>query len=289
MVRQFENAAAWTFLGPFFLIYLVFTVVPVFQAFWMSLFDWDLLSIQRAFLGLGNYFEMFTEDTAFWRSLRNTVSFVLLSSPLIIIVGLLLALGMSGRYGGWLRTVFFSPYVLSVAVATLVWGFMLNPQQGLLGAAMRFFGLMPLAWLTNPSLAMHGIVITTLWWTVGFNMVLFIAGLQDIDGSLYEAATIDGAGSMQQFFSITLPGLKRTLTLVAILQIIASFQIFGQVYIMTRGGPGGATRVLIQHIYETGFRDFRLGYASALSVVLFVAMFAASMVQLRLSQRGATT
>jgi multiple sugar transport system permease protein len=231
---------------------------------------------------------MLTDDASFWRTLGNTFTFVLLSSPVIIGVGLLLALGLSGSRGGWLRTVFFSPYVLSVAVATLVWGFLLNPQQGLIGAAMRGVGLEPLSWLTNPDLAMHGIVLTTLWWTVGFNMVLFIAGLQDIDGFLYEAARIDGAGSVRQFFSITLPGLKHTITLVAILQIIASFQIFGQVYIMTRGGPGGSTRVLIQYIYETGFRDFRLGYASAMSVVLFILMFGASMVQLHISRRGET-
>jgi multiple sugar transport system permease protein len=286
MVKRFENVAAYSFLGPFLLIYILFTVYPVFQALWMSAFDWDLLSASREFLGFQNYREMFLGDPSFWRTLGNTVVFVLLSSPLIIGVGLLLALGLSGPRGGWLRTVFFSPYVLSVAVTTLLWGFMLNPQQGLIGAALQAVGLPPLAWLTNPDLAMHGIVITTLWWTVGFNMVLFIAGLQDIDGFLYEAATIDGAGSVRKFFSITLPGLKHTLTTVAILQIIASFQIFGQVYIMTRGGPGGATRVLIQYIYETGFRDFRLGYASAMSVVLFLVMFGVSMVQLRISRRG---
>lgn len=288
MVKRFENSSAYSFLGPFLLIYILFTVYPVFQAVWMSLFDWDLLSVQRSFEGLRNYVEMFVGDPSFWRTLGNTFVFVVLSSPAIIGMGLLLALGLSGPRGGWLRTIFFSPYVLSVAVATLLWGFMLSPQQGLIGAAMMAFGLEPLAWLTNPDLAMHGIVLTTLWWTVGFNMVLFIAGLQDIDGFLYEAATIDGAGSVRKFISITLPGLKHTLTTVGILQIIASFQIFGQVYIMTRGGPGGATRVLIQYIYETGFRDFRLGYASAMSVVLFVVMFGASMVQLHISRRGET-
>jgi len=288
MVKRFENSSAYAFLGPFLVIYLLFTIYPVFQAVWMSLFDWDLLSVQRSFEGVRNYAEMFLGDPSFWRTLGNTFVFVLLSSPAIIGMGLLLALGLSGPRGGWLRTVFFSPYVLSVAVATLLWGFMLSPQQGLIGAAMKAFGLEPLAWLTNPDLAMHGIVLTTLWWTVGFNMVLFIAGLQDIDGFLYEAATIDGAGSIRKFISITLPGLKHTLTTVAILQIIASFQIFGQVYIMTRGGPGGCTRVLIQYIYETGFRDFRLGYASAMSVVLFVVMFGASMIQLRISRRGET-
>jgi multiple sugar transport system permease protein len=179
---------------------------------------------------------------------------------------------------------FFCPYVLSVAVMTLIWGFLFNPDQGLIGEAFRLFGAEALAWLTNPNLAMHAIVIATLWWTVGFNMVLFVAGLQDIDPALYEAARIDGAGPLSRFIKITLPSLERTIALVAILQIIASFQIFGQVYIMTRGGPGGTTRVLIQYIYESGFRDFRLGYASAMSIVLFVVMFAVSFLQLRFSK-----
>ena len=130
---------------------------------------------------------------------------------------------------------------------------------------------------------MPAIVMTTLWWTMGFNMVLFLAGLQDIDQSLYEAAELDGAGTWAQFRHITIPGLRRTLLLVIVLQIIASFQIFGQVYIMTRGGPAGTTRVLIQYIYESGFRDFRLGYGSAMSLFLFVVMFIISYFQFRIA------
>lgn len=283
MVRKHENLAGYGFLSLFLLVYLVFTLVPVLQAAFMSLHSWDLLSLQRSFVGAANYLELLTRDAAFWSSLGNTFEFVLLSSPLIMAVGLLFALGVNNARATVVRTMLFSPYVLSVAVATLVWGFLFNPTQGLIAAGMEAVGFEPLSWLTNPDLAMHAIVITTLWWTVGFNMVLFIAGLQDIEPSLYEAAMIDGAGRVQRFVHITIPGLKRTLTLVGILQVIASFQIFGQVYIMTRGGPAGTTRVLIQYIYETGFRDFRLGYASAMSVVLFVLMFGASMLQLRLS------
>lgn len=283
MVRKHENLAGYGFLSLFLLVYLVFTLVPVLQAAFMSLHSWDLLSLQRSFVGAANYLELLTRDAAFWSSLGNTFEFVLLSSPLIMAVGLLFALGVNNARATVVRTMLFSPYVLSVAVATLVWCFLFNPTQGLIAAGMEAVGFEPLSWLTNPDLAMHAIVITTLWWTVGFNMVLFIAGLQDIEPSLYEAAMIDGAGRVQRFVHITIPGLKRTLTLVGILQVIASFQIFGQVYIMTRGGPAGTTRVLIQYIYETGFRDFRLGYASAMSVVLFVLMFGASMLQLRLS------
>jgi len=224
-------------------------------------------------------------DAVFWTSLGNTVEFVLISTPLIVVIGLAMALALngSGRSLGLYRTAFFASYVFSVSVLTLIWGYLLQPQRGILAAFLSSLGVEPIPWLTNPSLAMPAIVMATLWWTVGFNMVLFLAGLQDIDPTLYEAAEIDGAGRLMQFRHITLPGLQRTTLMVIVLQIIASFQIFGQVYIMTRGGPGGSTRVLIQHIYESGFRDFELGYASAMSLFLFVIMFVVSFFQFRLS------
>ncbi len=224
-------------------------------------------------------------DAVFWASLGNTIEFVLISTPLIVAVGLAMAMALngSGRALGLYRTAFFASYVFSVSVLTLIWGYVLQPQRGILAAFLSKFGVEPIPWLTDPQLAMPAIVIATLWWTVGFNMVLFLAGLQDIDPTLYEAAEIDGAGRLMQFRHITLPGLQRTTLMVVVLQIIASFQIFGQVYIMTRGGPGGSTRVLIQHIYESGFRDFRLGYASAMSLFLFVLMFVVSFFQFRLS------
>lgn len=223
-------------------------------------------------------------DSQFWLSFGNTVLFVLLSTPLIVGGGLLLALALNkgGKWVGVLRTLFFAPYVLSVSVLTLIWAFMLNPQLGIVGAFFRTLGLDPISFLTSTTWAMPAIVITTLWWTVGFNVVLFLAGLQDIEPSLYEAAEIDGAGKLKRFRHITLPGLERTTLLVVVLQIIASFQIFGQVFIMTRGGPGGATRVSVQHIYESGFRDFELGYASAMSVFLFLVMVVFSAIQFRL-------
>lgn len=225
-------------------------------------------------------------DSLFWLSFGNTVLFVVLSTPLIVGMGLLLAMALNrpGRWTGVLRTIFFAPYVLSVSVLTLIWAFLLNPQLGLIGELFRNLGLDPISWLTSPTLAMPAIVIATLWWTVGFNVVLYLAGLQDIDKSLYEAASIDGAGYLKRFRDITWPGLRRTTLLVMVLQIIASFQIFGQVFIMTRGGPNGATRVSIQHIYESAFRDFNLGYASAMSVFLFVVMIAFSVLQFRFSR-----
>ena len=223
-------------------------------------------------------------DAVFWSSFGNTLQFVLLSTPLIVGVALVLALPLAkpGRTASVLRVLFFAPYVLSVAVLTLIWGFLLNPDLGLVARATGWIGMDPISWLTEPGYAMVAIVVATLWWTMGFNLVLFIAGLQDIEPSLHEAATLDGANAWERFIHITVPGLRRTLVLVTVLQVIASFQIFGQVYIMTRGGPGGSTRVVIQHIYESSFREFRLGYGAALSVVLFAVMLIASAIQFRL-------
>jgi multiple sugar transport system permease protein len=223
-------------------------------------------------------------DALFWQSFGNTILFVVLSTPVIVGIALLLALALNGRgrYVGLLRAAFFAPYVLSVAVLTLIWGFLLNPDLGLVASALSAIGLEPVSWLTDPSLALPTIVVVTLWWTMGFNLVLFIAGLQDIEPSLYEAATLDGAGPWGRFRNVTVPGLRRTLVLVSVLQVIASFQIFGQVYILTRGGPANSTRVLIQNIYESGFREFRLGYAAAQSVFLFLVMLIVSIVQLKI-------
>ncbi len=222
-------------------------------------------------------------DSQFWGSFGNTLLFTVMSTPAIVGLGLALAIALNrpGRLVGFLRTLFFAPYVLSVAVLTLIWAFLLNPTTGLIGAAFESVGLEPINWLNNTTWAMPAIVVTTLWWTVGFNLVLFLAGLQDIDKSQYEAADIDGANGWEKFQFITVPGLRRTTLLVVTLQIIASFQIFGQVFIMTRGGPNGATRVAIQHIYESGFRDFELGYSSAMSLFLFVVMVGISVLQFK--------
>ncbi|MFO8075333.1 MAG: sugar ABC transporter permease [Egibacteraceae bacterium] len=227
-------------------------------------------------------------DSQFWLSFGNTLLFVAMSTPVIVGTGLALALALNrqGRMVGVLRAMFFAPYVLSVAVLTLIWAFLLNPGIGLVGIFGDWFGFEPINLLNSTTWAMPAIVLATLWWTVGFNLVLFLAGLQDIDQQQYEAAAIDGANRWQTFWNITVPGLKRTIRLVAVLQVIYSFQIFGQVFIMTRGGPDGATRVLIQHIFERGFRDFELGYASAMSIVLFLAIILVSVVQFVLLPKG---
>lgn len=223
-------------------------------------------------------------DENFWIALKNTLGFTLISTPVLVLTGLVLALLLhtKRRGTGIYRALFFIPYVLPVSAVTLIWSYLLNPERGLIAGFLGWFGIDGIPFLSDPALAMPSIIATTVWWSAGFNLVLFLAGLQDIDPSLHEAASLDGASRWQQFRYITVPGLSHVTVLVAVTQLIASFQIFGQVYIMTKGGPGTATQVLIQHIYEAGFKNYELGYASAVSVFLFVIMAAVSAVQFRL-------
>ncbi|WP_375384039.1 carbohydrate ABC transporter permease [uncultured Microbacterium sp.] len=248
----------------------------------MSGYDWDLLSPVREFIGFDNYTRMFSDET-FWTAFRNTLVFTVVSTPLLIIVGLGLALLLNtkGRGRAVYRAAFFLPYVLPISAVTLIWSYLLNPDRGLIAGFLGWFGLDGIPFLSDPSLAMPSIIVTTVWWSVGFNMVLFLAGLQDIEPAYYEAASLDGAGWWQRFRHITVPGLSHVTILVTVTQFIASFQIFGQVYIMTRGGPGTSTIVLIQQIYEAGFKDYQLGYAAAISVFLFVIMAAVAAIQFR--------
>lgn len=223
-------------------------------------------------------------DPRFWAALQHTVEFTVATTPLLVVGGLAMALlvNRKGRGSGFYRTAFFLPYVLPVSVVTLIWIYLLNPDRGLVAWVTDRLGISAIDYLNEPSTALPAVILTTVWWTVGFTMILFLAGLQDIDPSLYEAASLDGAGRWDSFVHITVPGLKRVTVLVVVSQVIASFQIFGQVYLMTQGGPGDSSLVLIQHVYESGIRDSALGYASALSLVLLAVILVVSLAQLKL-------
>ena len=228
-------------------------------------------------------------DRSFWIAVRNTFVFVTLSVPAITLIALALAvfLNHQGRSMAVLRTLFYLPSVLSVTVITLIWTFMFSPYQGLIGNVMKSFGAQPLVWVTNPELAMPSIVIATVWWVIGFPMIVLLAGLQDIPSERYEAARLDGAGLWAIFRHITLPGLHRPLTFVVLYQVISQFQIFGQANLMTDGGPGEATNTLVRYVYLTGFRDNELGRAAAMAFLLFCLMALASFLYLRMSTRRA--
>lgn len=220
-------------------------------------------------------------DRRFWPTVGNTLVFVGLTVPGVAITALILAaaLNRETRAMGLLRTIFFVSQVLSVTVVTLIWQIMFSPRQGLIANITDLFGGSPIIWLTDERFAMAAIVITTIWWSLGIAMILFLAGLQDISRDLYEAAALDNASGVKAFWFITLPNLKRTITLVVVLQIILHFQVFGQSHLMTNGGPNDTTQVLVRYIYQSAFRDSELGRASAMAVFLFVIMGAFSVLQ----------
>ncbi len=226
-------------------------------------------------------------DPRFFVIVGNTLLFVALTVPAITALALLLAVALNraGPYAAALRTAFFLSQVLSVTVVTLIWQLIYSPSQGILANLFRAVGLEPITWITNPALAMPSIVIATVWWSLGFAMVLFLAGLQEIPAERYEAARLDGANGWNAFRFITLPGISRTVTLVVVFEIVLHFQVFGQSHLITRGGPNDATQTLVRYIYQTAFRDGQLGYASALAIVLFALMLVFSLIQMRLERR----
>jgi multiple sugar transport system permease protein len=284
--KRRDGLAALAFLTPYLVFFVLFLVYPFFWGIWISFHDWELVGTLRNFIGLANYWEMF-EDPIFLVSIRNTFLFTAMAVPCMVVVslGLALALNRETRFHAVLRVIFFTSSVFSVTVATLIWIMVLSPERGLFAHLFRSLGLQPIAFLGSPDWAMPALTITTVWWSIGFPMILFLAGLQQIPQELYDAARIDNASPWRRLTRITLPSLRRTIVLVVVLQIIGQLQVFGQPLIMTGGGPADRTRSMVQTIYETGFNEWQLGYASAMSLFLFGVMFVASMFQLYISRQ----
>jgi multiple sugar transport system permease protein len=274
-------------LTPFLVFYVLFLIVPLVLAVVMSLFNTSLvLPGLGSFAGVSNYRELFT-DSRFWQAMWHTILFTLVSTPPLVIIPLFFAIVVNRiRRAQWFfRLAFFLPYILPSAVIALIWTWLYEPGYGLIDGFFGMLGLTAPGWLSSPSLALYSVVIVTVWWTIGFNFVLYLAGLQDIPHDLYEAAALDGASPWKQTWRLTIPMLGRTTTLVTVLQVIASLKIFDQVYLITAGGPNYATRTAIEYIYDTGFTSQRVGYASAASLVLFVVILAVSFVWLGLVRR----
>lgn len=225
-------------------------------------------------------------DRRFWPTVSNTVLFVALTVPAITLISLSLAavLNRETRMMAVYRTLFFLSQILSVTVVTLIWQIMFSPQQGMLANITEYLGGTPIAWLTDQGYAMAAIVIATVWWSIGIAMVMFLAGLQEISKEIYEAARLDNASPLATFWYITIPNMKRSITLVVVLQIILHFQVFGQSHLMTNGGPNDETQVLVRYIYQTAFRDSDLGQASAMAVLLFLIMSIFSALQFMLNR-----
>jgi multiple sugar transport system permease protein len=270
------------FLAPFALFYVLFLIWPVIYMAISSFFNTTLLRTGLgSFAGLGNYAEMLSKSE-FWVSLWNTLLFTLYTVPPLVVLAFVLAvLANRVKRGQWFfRLAFFVPFILPSATIALIWNFIFTPSTGLWNSFQSWLGVQqPQAVLGTPGLAMVGIAITTVWWTIGFNFVLYLAGLQDIPREIYEAAAVDGASQWQQIRSITIPMLAPTTGLIVLLQIIASLKIFDQVYLMTGGGPGLSTQVLLGLVTNTAFTDYRVGAASAASVLLFIVILFVTLIR----------
>ncbi|WP_125613028.1 carbohydrate ABC transporter permease [Specibacter cremeus] len=278
--RKRDALHGWGFMAPFLAFFLLFLIWPLIHGVIMSFTGKSLTGANSAFLGFANYLEALG-DADMWHSMGNTLYFTVISTvPLVIVALAMAALANMGLPAQWLwRLSFFAPFLLASTVVSMFFTWMFNPQLGLINDVLGKVGIPPVDWLNNPDVAMWSIVIATLWWTVGFNFLLYVAAMANIPVQHYEAAALDGAGGWRQFFSITLPQLTPTTVMIVILQVLASLKIFDQVYQMTGGGPGGATRTVVQYIFESGFTGYRLGYSSAISYIFFALIVVVSVAQ----------
>jgi multiple sugar transport system permease protein len=284
--RRRPDRSGWFMIAPFFVIYILFLLWPVIGALWSSLFDKSLGVTDGGWRGLGNYGELLG-DADFWSAMWHTALFTLLTTPPLVILSLGLALLVNRALPAqWLfRLAFFSPYVLPVSVAVLIFNWLYQPGFGLINGTLTQLGFAEVNWLGAEGTAMFSVVILTVWWTLGFNFVLYLAALQDIPRELYDAAATDGASKWQQTRWITVPMLVPTTLLVIVLQVVSSLKVFNQIYLLLQGGPNYSTRPAVQYIFESAFTQYRVGYASALSIVFFLAIIGVSLLLFALQRR----
>jgi len=267
------------FVAPFLILYAIILIFPLLRGVWLSLNQVDLFGAGH-FIGIANYVRL-ARDPVFATSLMNTFEVTLMIVPPLTIIALLLAIALNraGKGAALIRGVFFSSAVLSVTIVTLIWRFMLAPDAGLLGYLAKAVGAEPPPFLSDAQLVLPALAITTIWWSVGFPMLLFLAGLQQIPEDMYEAAALDNASRWTTFWRITVPSLRRTLVLVVMLQTAAQLQLFGQSQLLTAGGPSGASRTAVLFLFETAFGQWQLGYTSAAAEVLFLIILAVTITQ----------
>lgn len=287
--RRGPGITPYLFLLPYVVIFTTFTLAPAVYGIWISLHDWDYLLPGKPFVGLANYAALFDSASPvfdfFWQSMEATGIFTVASVPLLIVVPLGVALLLNRAFPGrtLFRAVYFAPYVLGVAVIGLIWRFLLDPNLGMVNALLGAIGLpSDTPWTTGLPWAWISLVGVTVWWTLGFNAVIYLAGLQDIPRDLYDAARVDGAGRWAEFRHVTIPGLRPVLTFVVINTILASANMFGQSYLITQGAPGVETRTAIMYIADEGLRSYRMGSAAAMSYFLTLGLLLVSVIVFRL-------
>ncbi len=283
-----DHALAYCFLLPTLLVLGTFTLYPVGRAFVLSLYDWDMISPDRQFILFDNYRELFA-DPLFWKSVRNTVMYVLGTVPLEIgiALGVALLLNRSLSFRAFYRLAFFIPYITTVVAIAMVWAWIYHDQWGLLNYILSWFHLPPQKWLLDPKWTLFTIIVMSIWKTVGYNTVIFLAGLQNMDKELYEAARVDGANSRQVFWHITWPLLTPTTFFVSITAMIGAFKVFTEIYVLYGGKPGPlrVATTIVFYIYEKAWTEYRMGYASASAYILFFMVLAVTMVQFWYARR----
>lgn len=286
-----RELSAWLFVSPALIALGLFFFLPVFAALILSFTDFDIYALadlnNLRFVGLDNYIALL-RTPLFWKALRNTFYFVILGVPLSIGASLGAALLINarlGRFKAFFRTAYFAPVVTTLVAVAVIWRYLFHAKYGLINYALSGVGIAPIDWLGDPNWAMPAIVIFAVWKNFGYNMIILLAGLQTIPEDLYEAARIDGATAFQQFRHVTLPALAPTMLVVSILTMAGYFQLFAEPYVMTQGGPVESTVSVLYFMFEQGFKYWNLGIASAVAFVLFVIMFALTLVQLRVSER----
>ncbi|MBF4581069.1 sugar ABC transporter permease [Curtobacterium sp. VKM Ac-2865] len=283
--RKQQTRAAWVFLALPGALFLLFTALPVVIAAVVSLSDYAVIG-PLTWTGFDNYVDI-ASDPFFWIALRNTVLYTVLYVPLGLVIAMATALllNRSARSARVFRTLFYIPVVSSTVATATIWYWVLDPQHGLLNEALSWFGINGPAWLYDSHWAMTAIVMMSVWAGFGGNMMIFLGGLQGVSPDLREAARLDGANAWQVFRYVVVPSVRRTTFLVSTLLIINAFQVFDQAYVLTKGGPGNSTVTIVYYIYDRGFGSLQMGYASALSFILFVIILAFSLVNARLTNR----
>ncbi len=283
-----EARAGRAFVAPALALIAIFFALPVIAGLFLSFSDFDIYAIgspdTARFVGLDNYSRIFT-NPMFWKALGNTMYFVVVGGVLSLLASLAAALLVNSkltRFQPLFRTIFFLPVVTTIVAVAIVWRYLYHPQYGILNWALGHAGIHPIDWLGDPRWAMPAIILLAVWKNFGYNMLIFIAGLQTIPEEQYEAAELDGAGWWSRFRHVTVPGLKPTFVFVGVITMLGQFQLFSEPYVMTQGGPLKSTFTIVMMMYEEGFRWWRMGHAAAIAFVLFGIMLLGTLLQLRL-------
>ncbi|NMB20217.1 MAG: sugar ABC transporter permease [Firmicutes bacterium] len=283
-----QTKTALLALLPSFIIFVAFTLYPIVYSLYLSFFNASLLSPNRTFVGLTNYSNLLQNPT-FQKAVKNTIYYTLGVVPFGIALSLLVAVLLNGRLRlrSFFRAAFFAPVITSMVAVSIVWTWMLEPNYGLINNLLGLIGIAGPGWLTDPAWAMPSVILLSIWKNLGFNMVIFLAGLQNIPTEIYESASLDGVTPFQKTLYVTVPLMRGPIAFAVIVSMIKSMQVFGQIYVMTGGGPANSTMVIVYYLYQQAFEFYRSGYASAIAWVLFVAILLLTLIQNRLMRTEA--